>query len=160
MTPGASGRERHGAPPRRAHSPIPRGTVLGVVRAGLVLASLLVLVFAGCGGGEGGRTPSSAEKNPPKTGSPSPARYTPGDPQCDARRRPGTVGDIGEDVVGLNTPVRSFVACYGPPVGEKRKGSERCLYYRQRGGRTYWELCARQGRIESGRGSLREPRAP
>jgi len=131
-----------------------------VVRAGLVLASLLVLVFAACGGGEGGPATSSAEKRAPKTGSPSPARYTPGDPQCDARRRPGTVGDIGEDVVGRNTPVRSFVACYGPPVAEKRKGGERCLYYRQRGDRTYWEFCVRQGRIESGLGSLPEPRGP
>lgn len=160
MTPWRLGARGHGAPAAQSAQPDPAGTVLGVVRAGLVLASLLVLVFAACGGDGKETAVRSTVTHPPRTGT-TPVttttrashRYAPGDPQCDARRRPGTVGDIGEDVVGLNAPVRSFVACFGPPVAVKREGARRCLYYKMRSTRLFWELCAADGKIVSAVGS-------
>jgi hypothetical protein len=65
------------------------------------------------------------------------------------------VAEIGEAVVG--TTVRAFVACHGPPLSERIVTTRRCLYYRDRESRTYWQFCARGGRIISGLGNLPRP---
>jgi hypothetical protein len=84
-------------------------------------------------------------------------RYQPGDPDCRARQAPGTVGTIGEDVAAGTVRVHDFVACFGPPISRIEMANRSCLYYRQRGARTYWRFCARNGHIVSALGSL--PRA-
>jgi hypothetical protein len=85
------------------------------------------------------------------------ARYRQGDPDCRAREAPGTVGSVGEDVASGGVGVSAFIACFGQPVRRTEAAGRDCLYYRQRGARTYWRFCARGGRIVSALGGLPQP---
>lgn len=84
-----------------------------------------------------------------------PKRYRPGDLDCRARRAPGTVGGVGEDVVGVR--VDDFVACYGPPLRTLATADGSCLLYRQRGTRSYWRFCVRNRQIRNALGGLPKP---
>jgi hypothetical protein len=119
------------------------------MKAAASLLAISTVLLAGCGGGSGTIEPGTTR---PST---APARYRPGDPDCRARTVPGTIGSIGEGVVGA--PARAFVACYGPPAVVLVHDGHRCLYYRERGTRTYWRLCTRGGAIVSALGDLRRP---
>jgi hypothetical protein len=138
-----------------------------VVRFGLISAWAVclggVFALAGCGGG--GRAKDATSTSPAiRKGLASPTavsvrseRYRPGDPDCEARQAPGTVGTIGEDVVGGAVRVHDFVACFGPPIRRTERGRRSCLYYRQRGAQDYWRFCARSGDIVSARAGLPRP---
>lgn len=85
-------------------------------------------------------------------------RYRQGDPDCRARRAPGTVGTVGEDVASGAVTASAFIACFGQPIRRTEVAGRDCLYYRQRGAQTYWRFCVRGGRIANALGSL--PRLP
>jgi hypothetical protein len=116
----------------------------------LLFAALAVL--AGCGGAEQAH---EAAPTPPHQADQTPARYRPGAPGCRAGAAPGTVDQIGEDVIGSRAS--DFVACFGQPVQERRAPHGRCLDYRQRGDSTYWRFCVREGRIVSALGNVPRP---
>jgi hypothetical protein len=126
------------------------------------IALFVFLAVIGCGAGGGAaETNSSGSAQVGTAPSPEPSlspprrRYGPGDPDCRARTSPGTVGSIGEDIIGSG--VRGFIECYGPPLRERMVDGRRCLFYRNRGSRTYWQFCVSEGRIVSGLGSLPRP---
>lgn len=85
----------------------------------------------------------------------TPARYRSGAPECQAQRAPGTVGEIGEDIVGSR--IADVVACFGPPARRRATPTGQCLFYRQGGEVTYWRLCARAGQIVSALGDVARP---
>jgi hypothetical protein len=86
---------------------------------------------------------------------PTPARYRPGAPNCRRHRAPGTVGDIGEDIVGSR--LADIVACFGRPAAGRTTPAGHCLFYRQSGGTTYWRFCAGKGRIVGALGDVARP---
>lgn len=85
----------------------------------------------------------------------TPARYRPGAPDCHPQRAPGTVRDIGEDIVGSR--VADVVACFARPAATRTTPSGHCLFYRQGGEVTDWRFCARAGRIVSALGDVSRP---
>jgi hypothetical protein len=131
-------------------------------RSALIVCLIGAMVIAGCGGSDGSdiatSTPSRVREDSASTPRPleRAERYRPGDPTCRSREAPGTVGTIGEDVASGAVRVQDFVACFGPPTRRTQNAGRDCLLYRQRGQQTYWRFCARDGRIVSALGSLRQ----
>jgi hypothetical protein len=120
------------------------------MRAIAAFLAISMVLLGGCGArGSGATQPASGRT------AKAPSRYHPGDPDCRAHSRAGTIGTIDEDVIGA--PVGPFVSCYGLPWARRVHNGHRCLYYRDRGSRTYWRLCVRAGAIVSAAGDLPAP---